>query len=103
MSKTREFIAKHTGNNYKYQSGPIPCMKMKSGLNMSVQVGEFMYCSPRSNVGPWHEVEVGFPSTKIDKIMDWAENPDNPEKTVYGYVPINLIDEIIEENGGLVE
>lgn len=74
-----------------------------SGLTMSVQTSSTHYCTPRTDTGPWHEVEVGYPSARVGKLIPYAEKPDKPTKTVYAYVPFNLVLEVVNENGGLAD
>lgn len=78
-----------------------PILKLNSGLSLSVQASKYHYCSPRNDKGPYHSVEIGFPSKKVDKLLIYAEDIDNPTKTVYGYVPVYLLIEIINDNGGI--
>ena len=73
------------------------------GFSISVQANEVAYCSPRENIGPWHKVEVGFPSDTPDLIMSYAECETSPTRTVYGYVPIELVEELIASHGGVNE
>ncbi len=75
----------------------------KSGLKMSVQASFSHYCEPREDCGPYTHVEVGFPSAKVEDLMPYAERPEEPTETVYGWVPIQLVESIISNNGGLVE
>jgi hypothetical protein len=70
------------------------------GFSLSVQATHGAYCAPRSNLGPWHEVEVGFPSAPPELILHRAEDPDRPTETVYGYVDIELVEELISLHGG---
>ena len=77
---------------------PIVC---RSGLSFSVQAGEYHYCSPRRDVGPWVSVEVGFPSSVVEALLPYAERDDDPLDTVYGWVPVEVVDDIIVKNGGL--
>jgi hypothetical protein len=70
------------------------------GVSLSVQAGHHAYCSPRENYVFWHEVEVGFPSVEIKELMRYAEEPERPTETVYGYVPVALVEHIIESHGG---
>lgn len=79
----------------------IPVMKCYDGFSMSVQAGEYHYCSPRNSVGPYTSVEVGFPSERVESLMEYAEQPDKPTGTVYGWVPIEVIVDIINEHGGI--
>lgn len=70
------------------------------GFSLSVQATHGAYCSPRRNLGPWYEVEVGFPSDVPDLIMCYAEEEYAPTNTVYAYVPIELVERLIEKHGG---
>lgn len=81
---------------------PIHPIKCKSGLTMSVQASIHHYCQPRNDDGPYQQVEVGFPSRQIDDLMQYAENPAIPTETVYAYVPTTLVEQIVNDNGGLV-
>ncbi len=80
------------------QLQPIECA---DGLKMSVQASETHYCMPRDNRGPWYQVEIGFPSRKVDEIMEWAEEPGKPTGTVYCYVPLSAVVDAIVAAGGL--
>ena len=53
--------------------------------------------------GPYTHVEVGFPSDRPELWRDWeayAEDPDEPTRTVYGYVPLQLVQELVTTHGG---
>lgn len=70
------------------------------GFSLSVQATQGAYCAPRRNEGPWHQVEVGFPSAAPEFIAHKAENPDKLTDTVYGYVDIELVEQLIALHGG---
>lgn len=74
------------------------------GFSMSVQASEYHYCFSRSNGKiDYLNVEVGFPSMRVDEFMpfiDGGEDTD-PTQTVYGYVPIGIVDAVIEKHGGI--
>lgn len=76
----------------------IECM---DGFSLSVQATHGAYCSPRTNIGPWYQVEVGFPTDTPVEIMEYAEDSENPTRTVYGYVPIDLVETLIANHGGM--
>lgn len=82
-------------------SRPIPKMCCKNGLELSVQANVFTYCSPKDNKGPYTHVEVGFPSQKVPELLEYAEDPEDPTGTIYGYVPIEIVRGVILSNGGL--
>lgn len=72
------------------------------GLRMSVQASAYHYCQPRESVGPWYSVEVGFPNRRVEKLMRWMEDwgDTQPTEAVYGYVPIEVVAEVIADAGG---
>jgi hypothetical protein len=56
-------------------------------------------------VGPFTSVEIGFPSARPEPWAIWkqyAEEPDNPTKTVYARVPIGIASSLIKAHGGEV-
>ena len=72
------------------------------GFSMSVQANEGAYCTPRENdQSEYASVEVGFPSEEEPLIMEYAENPDDPTETVYGWVPAHVIRKVIVKHGGI--
>ena len=73
------------------------------GFSMSVQAHDGAYCSPRTDpayTDYYFEVEVGFPSEREELLMEYVEGYDNPTGTVYGYVPVEVVQEVIEKHGG---
>ena len=72
------------------------------GLEMSVQANHGAYCSPRDDEGPYESVEVGFPSYPVLELREYAEDPNDMENTVYGWVPLELVRKIIYVRGGMV-
>lgn len=77
-------------------------MTLNDGTTMSVQASHFHYCSPRIDDAETYEsVEVGFPSCVIMEIMEYAESDDRPTETVYGWVPVKILNQVIESRGGI--
>jgi hypothetical protein len=73
------------------------------GFNVSVQASRGHYCSPRENVGPWVSVEIGYPSAPPPaEMMKYAENSATPMDSVYGWVPIEMVEAMIDSHGGMV-
>jgi len=72
------------------------------GFTMSVQASATNYCEPRDNYGPYLSAEVGFPSSYDFYLHEYAEDKDNPEETVYGWVPAHVIRMCIDAHGGVV-
>lgn len=74
----------------------------KDGLSLSVQGGtKFHYCKPRKLCNQYEEVEIGFPSKKCWSLMPYAEDKERPIDTVYGYVPIEVVERLVKRHGGL--
>ena len=79
-----------------------PRMECVDGFTMSVQGHYGAYCTPRIDAADhYSKVEVGYPSEAEDLLMPYAEEADRPTETVYGYVPITVIEQVIERHGGL--
>ena len=77
--------------------------RCKDGFTVSVQAGSRHYCEPRTDVGPWSSLELGFPSERDELIMEYAEDPGSPTHTVYGWVPWNIVYDLFEKHGGLID
>jgi hypothetical protein len=72
------------------------------GFSVSVQGGtEFHYCLPRMHTNEYEYVELGFPSEPSDLILQFAEDSKHPERTVYGFVPIEIVEQLIQSHGGI--
>lgn len=37
---------------------PVEAVTCRDGAKFSIQAGEYLYCTPRNNTGPWTHVEV---------------------------------------------
>ena len=68
---------------------------------MSVQASLTSYSSPREDIGPYIAVEIGFPSAPDPLIIGYAEDVDRPTETVYGWVPIGVVQALIIKHGGI--
>ena len=95
---------------YKSTFFVLPRIHCKDGFSISIQVNNGNNCA--SENGPytfgtnWELVEWGFPSEHIDANKYNAENYLEEEEidttqTVGGYVEIELMDELLQEHGGI--
>lgn len=76
--------------------------KCADGFEVSIQASEFHYSAPRDNSGQYWEVELGFPNMEpTEEVAQYAEDKNDLTGTVYGYVPIELVDAMLEAHGGL--
>lgn len=79
---------------------PRPAFILKDGSKISIQASGSTYCTPRiNNADEYSAVEVGFPSKEFPELLPYAEDPEEPTNTVYGYVPVELLNKIIEREG----
>lgn len=80
-----------------------PWIVCEDGFKVSVQASSFHYCSPMENLldRDYEKVELGFPSVEDSLIIDYAEDPDDPTQSVYGWVPIEVVEELVEKHGGI--
>lgn len=89
---------------------PIRCV---DGFTVSVQAGTMHYCTGSDGSRPYmfeelflpfRTVEVGYPSSRPEPWeevwKEYAEDPDKPTETVYGYVPVEQVRALIESHGG---
>lgn len=78
-------------------------VKCKDGLELSIQGGTSShYCTPRKHCDSYFEVEIGFPSRPLYSLKKYAENKSKLTETVYGYVPIKELEQVIKRHGGIV-
>ena len=74
------------------------------GFTMSVQAHDGAYCDPRLDAARKYTlVEIGYPSAEEPLIMPWCEDNSKPTDTVYGYVPVDVVTNVIVKHGGIVE
>ena len=100
MDKVNEYLRRTwTGDRLCVR----PYIECADGFTISVQASDFHYCSPRINGADQYEnVELGFPNMEEPLIADYAVDPDDLTQTVYGYVPIDVVNKLIEKHGGIV-
>ena len=93
-------VTKYGNLVWKDLAPRICCM---DGTTLSVQASEYTYCTPRSNSGPYSQVEVGYPSRPFDQLLPYIDGDadSDPTATVYGYVPIEIVEEIVADCGGI--
>lgn len=74
----------------------------KDGFSMSVQANSGVSCDPRRDNVIYVGVEVGYPSRREQLLDEYVSKKGNWTESVYGFVPANIIDDIIEKHGGMV-
>ena len=108
MDKINEYMKKHqvflpTSFGEEYPE-PVKRITCNDGFSISVQANRNVYCEPRKDrAWPYSEVELGFPNESDELIMRYAEDPDFYTETVYPFVPIDVVIELIDKHGGINE
>ncbi len=117
----------HLVNAYYLSQGlPVGLMQntllivCDDGFTMSIQASAHHYCEPRQNFfevekesgsnqfetvidyNIYTHFEIGFPSEEEPLLIEYAEDISNLTGTVYGHVPKQLIEQVIEKHGGAV-
>jgi len=113
----RRFSARKVEPRYGYVT-QLPRLRCPDGFNVSVQASSTHYSSPRRDDGPYSKVECGYPSAPMPTLYQWSEvrydYDDEAEEgsrhsdgaqvtdTVWPYVPITAVAEVIASHGGLL-
>jgi hypothetical protein len=99
--EARRAAGELAASKYLECATPVKCA---DGFTMSVQASYSHYCSPRDSVGPWHAVEVGFPTEPVEAFMPYIDGEDSdPTDTVYGYVPLKIVAQVVADHGGFAQ
>ena len=101
ISATQFMYLTSSGDEYLVR----PRARCADGFSISIQGGtRFHYCQPRELCRIFESVELGFPNQVEDLIMPYIDgSEDNPLGNVYGFVPIEVVDEMITKHGGIVD
>lgn len=90
--------------NMEHMEKIRPHIICNDGFIISVQASEFHYCNPRIyGADKYETVELGYPSRLEPLIMEYAENKSNPTGTIYAYVPVEIVNKVIEKHGGILD
>lgn len=81
---------------------PIDAIVCADGFRISVQASEHSYCSPRvTEDTEYREFECGFPSGPVPTLQQWKEGDGDDTRSVYGYVPVQVIVDLVNSHGGI--
>ena len=74
------------------------------GFDVSIQASSTSYSMPRrDSYYAYESVELVFPCRPCPFIIDYAETPDDPTGSIYGYVPASVVKKMIAAHGGIVD
>lgn len=77
-------------------------VRCADGYTVSVQAGEMWDSEPRRDAEIYRKVELGYPTAADEELRDYAEKKRDLRKTVYGFVPVKLVDEVLTKHGGIL-
>lgn len=105
-----DHVNEYLKNNYRadiIDGFDTPCVTKRivcnDGISISVQANHYTYCTPRRDrAWPYSEVELGFPS-ELDALIEGYAETEGTTQTVFGYVPIDVVNQLIEKHGGIKE
>lgn len=123
MKTFKEYLTLKNESNWQHGTGPgefdinkylVSTGRIVKGLfhriickdkfSMSVQAGKIWHCEPKTDHGPWTELEVGSISSAESLLKNYKESPlddDHGPGIVFPYVPAEVINDIVEKHGGL--
>ena len=75
----------------------------RDGFNFSLQAGPSHYSEPKAIANEYEAWEIGFPSGEEPLWMEWQEPGNEPTESVYGWVPNEVVNAVIQRHGGIDE
>lgn len=97
-----------SGRTFDASTAKEPRIYCSDGFNISVQAGAHLYCEPREHGADWTSVELSFPSAPIPDLAEYRDGHAHgddvtDEESVFCYVPIEKVVELINAHGGEVD
>lgn len=110
LDKSKMNFSSMLGGMWEYEDYSVskifPRITCKDGFNLSVQAHCGAYSHPRDDFASHYTtVEIGYPSERVEEFMPYIDGDEdtNPTETVYGYVPVEVVEKIIAAHGGIKE
>ena len=96
----------YSSSNTDFQAwAPRKKVTCKDGFTVSIQASKSHYCQPRLDDANWYSaVELGYPSEAVHEWLEYMDgDPDTtePTDTVYGYVPVDIVNATLRQHGGI--
>ena len=95
---------KKDGINYSTKNYLFDRLKLKDGTSMSVQASRNHLCEPLKTImseedGDYTEVEIYADKSDFSELADRGET----SPSIYGYVEVELLEELVKNHGGILE
>jgi len=80
-------------------------LECADGFSMSVKAGKYWHSDPEHHLvdGEYSAWEIGFPSEEDELLEAYYRNVGYSMGNVYGYIPIEIVNQIIAKHGGIVD
>ena len=75
----------------------------RDGFSFSLQAGPAHYSEPKAIAEKYDAWEIGYPSEVEPLWLDWQEPGHGPTESVYGWVPNDVVNAVIQKHGGIDE
>ena len=95
-----DIVNEYMKNNRATDWFGVKRLHCNDGFSMSVQPMLSARVKPEET-DCYYQVEVGLPSEREELLMEYAEDCDKPTDTIYAYVPVEVVQEVIEKHGGI--
>ena len=94
MDKINEYL-KENYREGRYGNPEVTKRIMcKDGFSISVQANTYSYCTPREN--------KAWPYSEVDELIEDLAEEIGTTETVYLCVPIEIVNQLIEKHGGII-
>ena len=74
----------------------------RDGFSFSLQAGPAHYSEPKAIAEKYDAWEIGYPSEVEPLWLDWQEPGHGPTESVYGWVPVGVVTNVIAKHGGMI-
>lgn len=103
-SATNEFLREHYIPNKHGKYVPRPRAKCADGYSVSIQAGSGagVRCWPNEDTDKFTHVALDMPSCVDEELLPYRYDLDDPEEIFYFFVPIEVMDKVLEKHGGIV-
>ena len=104
LKLTTEELKKIRSKPWHGEEFSRPHIKCADGYLISVQASEYNYCDPKALVEEYQEVEafeIDDTKEREEAFLPYLEWDD--PNAVYCYVPVEVVQEVIDKHGGISE
>lgn len=104
INNVNEFLRKTFSETIFGTPALRPIAVCADGFSLSIQASSMHYCRPSKDLqdGDYSKVELSYLSEEVEEFLPFAEDDEAPLATVYGYVPVEIVDAVLAKHGGIV-